>query len=71
MRNDTEVVFDERFKGRAIASGNTLTINKIDVADDGIYTCSIPETKESASINVIGKFNISFIPNTHVLIQQS
>lgn len=47
--------------GRHVVKGNNLEINKLDVTDDGIYTCSITELNESASIEVIGKLDILFI----------
>lgn len=50
-----EALKDEKKNPRYEISGNKLIIKKLTFEDDGKYTCTDPETKESAEINVVGK----------------
>lgn len=56
-RNDADVSEDAQLKGRYNIdhNKNALVIPKPDEKDAGTYTCSVPELKETAEFNVVGK----------------
>lgn len=45
---------------KIIDKENNFVISDTSADDAGNYTCSIPETGESATIEVIGKFSYDF-----------
>lgn len=53
-KNGTELNDIPHLKGRFEIHAGNLIIKDTKVEDDGNYTCSIPETKEEATIQVIG-----------------
>lgn len=56
-RNGVDVGEDVQLKGRYNIDhvANALVIPKPDEKDAGKYTCSVPELKESADFDVVGK----------------